>query len=341
MKQSHKMGFSILFFVLFIMAFFVIIETVSLGVLKAKNIPRKAFLINRLPAFGFAEVVTYPHLDPLLGHAANTPFTEYGSQDSKQSIAILGGSTVAHFSDKSNWPELFSKNLAREGRQVRVLNGGVGGYSSNQEVLKTVRDIAPLKPTILITFDGINDFGNHSVEKYVMTHPYQLALYSTLLSPTALFFPNTVHLAHKITDVLFKKHTLDLRMGVEHIDSLPQNWVRNQRMIHAVATELGIHHLSYLQPTNGVGKYTPTKEELDTLRSIVFKEDAPDYTKAANAFYDEARPLCNSLSYCTDLTDVFDGKTALYADPRHPNQEGYQIIADTILKDLKKKKLIN
>lgn len=329
-----------LFAFLAIFAVFVGIETFSLAFLKIKGIPRKAFLLNRLPTFNFAEAITYPYLDPLLSHASNEPFTAYG-EDSGITIVALGGSSTAPLTGKSNWPELLASQIKSTGKKVRVLNGGVGGYSSNQELLKTIRDVLPIKPRVLITFDGINDFGNHSTDDHPMLHPYQKSLYATLLNPTALFLPNTVLMVNTVTNALFHKPKLEVRMGAPYRDSLATNWAKNQRLINAASKEMGIHHFSYLQPTNGVGKYTPTAKELQELNSIVYKETSPGYVAVANHFYSEARTLCKKFTFCHDYTDLFQGRTGLYDDPRHPTAEGYALIAQNILKDLESKKLLD
>lgn len=64
------------------------------------------------------------------------------------------------------------------------------------------------------------------------------------------------------------------------------------------------------------------------------------YVELINDFYINAKNICNNLSYCIDLTDVFEHSNNVYKDTRHPNKKGYKIIANTIFHKIKKRKLI-
>lgn len=113
---------------------------------------------------------SFAWLDPHLSHAHDpehlkamgynvTPgFVTYDSGVSGDAlkIVVLGGST----SDPAlgySWPELLAGVLKERGAKATVLNGGVAGYSSNQELIKLTRDVLPLGPDIVISMSGVND----------------------------------------------------------------------------------------------------------------------------------------------------------------------------------------
>jgi hypothetical protein len=60
-------------------------------------------------------------------------------------IATLGGSTTEGMFLNGNWPFQLSELLAERKISYKILNAGVGGYSSYQEVLRLIRDILPNK----------------------------------------------------------------------------------------------------------------------------------------------------------------------------------------------------
>ena len=102
-------------------------------------------------------------LDPLLGYAhteeeiqrsLTVPYTylpgfvayteKSRAQWQRPIIVILGGSTsdpVLYASKADAWPQILSQKMREANQPGTVVNGGVGGYSSSQELLKLVRDV--------------------------------------------------------------------------------------------------------------------------------------------------------------------------------------------------------
>src|SRR5262245_21678741 len=70
-------------------------------------------------------------------------------------ILAMGGSTTDAVQSNQSWPEELSKLLAEKGISATVVNGGTGGYSTNQELLKLVRDGVEFDPDIIISYSGV------------------------------------------------------------------------------------------------------------------------------------------------------------------------------------------
>ena len=87
---------------------------------------------------------------------------------------ITGGSTTDDtFSNQKSWPSFLSKILKERKLSHVIYNGGIVGYNSSQELLKTIRDINILKPHIVISYSGINDFyrgTNDFIHPYIPLH---------------------------------------------------------------------------------------------------------------------------------------------------------------------------
>jgi hypothetical protein len=73
----------------------------------------------------------------------------------------LGGSTTSgfyqHYADGYTYPYWLNQMTSAVG--VKVINGGLGGYSSTQELLKLVTEVPRLKDHVemVISLNGIND----------------------------------------------------------------------------------------------------------------------------------------------------------------------------------------
>lgn len=83
-------------------------------------------------------------------------------EDNETRIACLGSSTTQTLNAIANahtYPRMLEKTLAewQPDRQVRVINGGVGTYTSAETLIAYLFKIAPLHPDILILYEGIND----------------------------------------------------------------------------------------------------------------------------------------------------------------------------------------
>lgn len=270
-----------------------------------------------------------PYLDPLLGYARKVSFVPYGIEGG-QEIYALGGSTTAPYSSEGNWPKALTDLALERKLGVKVFNGGIGGYSSHQELLKLLRDVLPQKPSIVVSLNGINDFGWHIVEKHPFHTDFQEGVFRQLTDPTAKIFPNLMELVRRN----IKQNVRGTRFGSEDPSSPVQRWESNVRSMHALSEAHGINHLNFLQPTLGVGNYIPTFEEAEALKQMVRPLGQTPYVQEANDFYVEARAACRRMDYCVDLVGLFEGKTGLYKDPRHPNEEGYRIIGKAILETL-------
>jgi lysophospholipase L1-like esterase len=292
-----------------------------------------------------ADTLRLSHLDPLLGYAhdptsysrfqAHPGFATYGASDDERSqrIVTLGGSTTDPVVSEGNWSKVLADLYRAEGTRSQVLNGGVGGYSSNAELLKLLRDVLGLEPQLVVAFNGINDLGfAHSIPAHPMVSIQQYRLFDALTNGQggdAPFLPNTVRFLRKI---LLPPAELGISMGTPYDIADYDQWFRNVRLSHAIAAEYDIRYVCFLQPTLGTGEYKPTQHETDMLA-----KRGKGYVRTVNLFDEKARLLAAEHSYIVDLTDVLAGQSGMYRDPRHPNDKGNRIIAQAIFSELRRR----
>jgi len=75
-------------------------------------------------------------------------------------IAILGGSTVfgVGVTDQDSWPALLQEKL---GKQYAVINYGVPGYSTAENIIQMALIVPEKRPNIVIYYEGWNDIRNY------------------------------------------------------------------------------------------------------------------------------------------------------------------------------------
>ena len=99
--------------------------------------------------------------DQLLGisRGKNTITEMRESIHSEKVMLVLGGSTTdPYYNGIKSWPYFLQEMFDDNSINVRVLNGGVIGYTLAQELLLLLRDGLSEAPDYLIDFSGYNDF---------------------------------------------------------------------------------------------------------------------------------------------------------------------------------------
>lgn len=277
-------------------------------------------------------------LDPHLGHAYHSEndmvlheneqlkdgVVILGDPENEElRIAVLGGSTTDP-SYKGNWPRALFHIMKDEGYNPVIFNCGVSGYSTNQEVFKLIRDALALSPQIVVALNGINDMGFlHCDKTYPMLHPYQKHFFEVIAKKTG-----------QSTFAFNKdKAVAGSNCGVP-LDTEPHLlWARNISIMKAVCTEFGIHFKSFLQPVIGIGSYAANEDELAALQEMD-ERMGRNYIKLMTSFYEEAMKIAAETDHIHDLTEVFADHLGVYSDIRHPNIEGYHIVAKSILAEI-------
>ena len=291
----------------------------------------------------------YNYYDPHLGYAHNpykaldqalTPgFAFYGTSNPSQGvnalkIVILDGS-MTDGNQTDNWAKVLYETMISQGYQVQILNGSVAGYSSNQELVKMIRDVIPLQPDLILSFSGLNDVGFYgALDKHPMVNTFQASLMQHLTEKRSALLPNTFSLIASSLENLDKQRRRGVIYGPDVSTTPVKQWERNNRLMAAISKEFKIPYLSFLEPGLGVGKYELSIAEQETYSSLT-KEIDPNYAQSLEEFYRDARSSCQRSDVCVDFVDIFAGQKNIYTDKMTISSLGHQIIADAVLKTLK------
>ena len=281
-------------------------------------------------------------------------------------VVTLGGSTTDGLLEHElghTWPYWLSR-LGSEGgsnRELLVLNGGTGGFSSSRELRKFERDVLLLNPhpDIVISLNPINDIDGYDGWKWLeLSFPYynlrQLRVINgervaSGQSALGSFLPNSQFLVHQLINRVSRSLTAARRgeavkpfeLDPRFEKTLPharfktkgELWKFNVSTMHAISKAIGANYLVFVQPTMGLK--SEKIESMSPNDKKLLSQVEQDYITAINKTYDEIRPLCHELDFCVDISDLlkYDGRD-FYHDPRHPNARGTRIIAERVLREL-------
>lgn len=340
---------SILFLTVSTLILLIIIELVSYAVLLPveKKLP---FLLNTKKD---AKVVhrrkpdEYVALDPHLGYAHHFSESKIRnlSRDytwvdgfviyrhspdhlKKPIILTLGGSTTDGINYGHSWPEELQRILNSKGITATVINGGTGGYSTNQELIKLLRDGLSFDPDIVISYSGVNDRGEYSELPYPMIHSYQKEITQTLLNKTYPYLlPNTIAAIQNFSG-LNKSQNLKSTYGVKTRLTLAGQYKRNIELMNAIATSQNAKFFGFLQPN----AYFSSKHE-----ALLKQKRGKTYISNLVKLYTEITSSPMSLSYLHNATRIFEDHDGVYKDDGiHVTSKGDSIIANFVFETISK-----
>lgn len=239
--------------------------------------------------------------DCLLGHSpyADERFPGYvvygDAKKDDLKIIILGGSTSTDgFYSSIGWPYFFWKKFQQQ--KVTVYNGAMMGHDVVQELLKLLRDIAYIKPDVVISMGGIN---NVNVKKNTDN---QFCVKDIIEWITAMA-PKEKYIS-----------------GVKGDECTYEFWHRNLKVMKTVVESYGAKFFGFLQPMN-VAKENPSLFDI-----ITTGEDNEDFWVFRERSGKESAPVYRNL------IDLFDQETEMYIDYAHYSEKANEMLADIVFK---------
>ena len=300
----------------------------------------------------------------ILGGYSNGPFVQY-SNNNLDAIIVLGGSTTSgfyqHYANGQTWPYLLSNSLKKQNLNYQVINGGHGGYNSSHELLQLVLNVRRLDENIklVISLNGINDMRIDNERNYFL-HGRVNEMYESQFwinqSQYPRYLPNILSVVRYFTpEIEYKpklgkrsKNILEKRIKM----SESERWKSNIESMHAISASMGAKYLVFLQPTMGLeGIQSKLPEDLNSedakMLKVLLADDGvgiegyyAGYRKDLNKAFKEFKKVCKLIEYCIDITNIAPPDGNNYSNPRHHNEFGNKIIADSIFETLKEKNYI-
>lgn len=246
-------------------------------------------------------------------------YKKQGQKIDRPVILALGGSTTDGVNFGHSWPEHLARILSEKGLPGTVLNGGTGGYSTNQELLKLIRDGLTFKPDIIISFSGVNDRGRYSTIPYHMVHAHQKEILDVIIHRHSTFMPNFVALAkRKLSN---QNDAVSYTLGVKSDLSLAGQYERNITLMNSVAETYGADFYAFIQPN----------AKWNSRHGSQKGSSNSEYRQLINSLYKDIIHIPSRLKFCHDLTGIFEAHDGVYRpDGTHATDYGNKVIAEEI-----------
>ena len=286
----------------------------------------------------------------------------YFEKDKPVIILTSGGSTTDGFyqfiSGGYTWPYYLQK-ICEKKFNCQVINGGTGGYSTTQEILKLIT-YNHLIPNIdyVISLNGANDIrtGRRTSGDIFKKHPYLGKVQFTMLQDqiwirqdkgSIKIFPNILsffdyfkyHETNNNKIELLDKNKVYNNQNKkikEDIKSYSTVWEKNINLMNNVSKTLNSKFISFLQPLMGLDyvKINHNKISKDIKMLNGWNNTIMNYE--TNLLYNEIREKCKRIDFCIDISEIAPPGDDLYFDARHHNSKGNKIIAEEIFKEIEK-----
>lgn len=288
---------------------------------------------------------------------ADGEYVRYDKNDlSKPVLLTLGGSTTAGFfqdvSSGDTYPNYLSQFLASE---YQILNGGVGAYSSLQELFKVIRDAPRIRNLhTVISLNGINDtpdyHGSNEIRKseypflssiQVQMNNYQAWIDQRVGIGLHSILPNINSLIKIIAMRAFNESTKENFTLSDPVEiNAADRWLINVTRIHAILKTQGVNYYVFLQPTMGLeGPQSSPKR--GTPDEEIFKLLTDSYIQEIRILYAGLKERCLDLSFCFDISDRVPPSGNMYSDPRHHNSKGNKLLARIIADTIQEENIFN
>lgn len=308
-----------------------------------------------LDAFTFYSNFPSQHTPKFNINSAGLRAEEGVERDQLPKIAFLGGSAAFGFgtTDHETIPSLMEASL----KSHHVLNAGVIGFFSGQELTHLVTRIIDYRPAVVVAYDGWNDlFGTVYIperneselgfNQIFFAVEDQLAEKHQTDRSARRSFSRFIGLASSKSRVLDRldraleshraasqptRRPADRRL----LDLVVENYVENLRKMSLFSRAAGAEFIVVLQPELGQKSYrTPEEEQLlrngfgPTIRYDQFPDLYREFLAKAKA------GLTRDGLEWIDINDspaFQNSRDTLFTDVVHTNRRGNEIIAELIL----------
>jgi len=248
-------------------------------------------------------------------------------------IFLVGGSTTASLralSDEVTPAGYLKTKIDEMNREykIEVINAGIPGFTSSQELKLIKNRILDLNPDLIIIYDGAND----------INYPYGFVpdrgslrdVLSDFLNRYLFFWesiPIIYHIISQLTENSESKSFDD-----STADFKAELWSSNMIQFCDLGKNHGFKTVVVLQPILGTGERDLTERERKQFEIFDHAKVVPAYQLFGNKL-DDLKLHCNIV---VDFRNIFDNiKGDIYFDNAHVGYQSNEIIAEKILEKIR------
>ncbi len=275
----------------------------------------------------------------------NRNYCEIARDPSVFKVVIVGASVSAGYGTKSGeyaWPALLEQQLNTqlpEGyREAVVINSSILGSRLTQDMKRLQDELLFLNPHLVIAYGGgdadYRYFGNPVDLSYAAVQKELNEKANTsFIARQKILLPNLfAYLEHRSSKQETSTSYPYRNANYIKLSSAQYNLAKVKQM-KGLCDAHGAGFLFFLQPGMGVGHKHYSKQEQNLItyfERYFFEMNWDEYVASLDAYFSELRPQLTE-EYMHDIMNIFDEhEETLYADPRHPNEAGHEILAKHI-----------
>ena len=255
-------------------------------------------------------------------------------------IFVIGGSTTwgLYVSDQHTISTYLQENLNQNvKKRVEVINAGVPGYNSNDELNLIKNKIVNYNPELIIIYDGINDIwlpynktADH--ELYLLQYTYKKYFH---FYKTPQVINNIIEEQKRPIYTKFKGVNYDL-------DDRAELWKNNISTICEIGKQEGFKTLVFLQPFLGAGNKSLSDVELRQKEISLKKNILTNNLIQYSYFEEKLNELNHTCNGVYNIRNVFDNVTeTVYFDGGHVFPQYNKILADEMLEAILELEIIS
>lgn len=281
----------------------------------------------------------YVRLDTNVGFSyvdsEKTPgYSVIGSEsDYEYVIMVLGASeTDEKFQYFPSWVSYYEDCFEKHGIKVKIFNGGGQAYSTQQNLIRLIRDLPLISPDLVVDYEGVisamnlvqdgrlfridQPFCNDYTEKALAgleRPPRRVYIRDELLHELYGIEENT-----EICAGMLRDETEDKALATA------EDYLYAVKCMYAVCMSEGLKFLNFFGPIMAYSEYLG---EMDTEK-LYHDEEFYKIVQKQEAVHRFRREVIKKMDdrFQTDLTRILIGDS-MYEDVWHPNEKGNQIIA--------------
>jgi len=296
-----------------------------------------------------------------------TPYLEVPKKENTYRICILGGSVVwgsYALRNEMTIPALLEKRLKERflnGLDIQVVNCGVGGFASTQELIfLELMVLKRYKPDMVIVYDGFNDFISTVINKTV-GFPVMWKMYMDMMNNFVerrfiKVLSNVIYQVFSRNELYYRMrpYILKLRRAIRGSRKVKSEsdyankglfmesatyYHEMHKNMHKLLNGFNIPCISVIQPALGYGKktLTPYENKIHRKYLTLYGKGYYEYLKV---FYDEIRRLFAGTSQdmpWSDTSGIFDDTDeAIFIDYTHTGDRGVKKAEEKIFNSIEK-----
>ena len=246
-------------------------------------------------------------------------------------IFVIGGSTTFGWgstSDKTTISGFLQQDFdnAHLNSKVQVINAGVGGTASIEEIEYVKNKLLGYNPDLIIVYDGYNDLITSSRALNQIQTNESLTDKLIVFDKTYLSFYKTPQILQLIVNDIKSRGQSQV---TQVLDTMPvqekaNDWKDRWEKICELGKKEGFDTIVTIQPFLGTGNKTLTKYEQDYF----LRTSNPIILKSYQSYADTLGELQNHCTGTADLRGAFDGVSdSTYWDYAHTTDAGNKMIS--------------